>query len=154
MLRRTQQRLIIPFQHGFVPGGRPSERGMLYRNNNINAHCRVSSIQNAQKTHKEGKIFLMLMVPDQIFFSVSLFGAALAGWLVLWRSQPFSFNTHKHKWIQGGLTEHEMYQRNREMDVILTKHREETAEARSKFSTPAVLQPPADAAMGQWKSTL
>jgi hypothetical protein len=142
MLRRTQRRLIVPMQHAFVPGGRPSERGMMYRNSNINRHCQIGPIQNAQRTWKESKIFAVLMLPDQIFAGTCLLFATSAAMLVLFHTQPFSFNRHKNKWLVGGLNQHEMFQRNEEMAIVLEKHRQELENTRKIIGgTPDIFKP-------------
>ncbi|CBH18016.1 uncharacterized protein TEOVI_000433600 [Trypanosoma equiperdum] len=143
MLRRTSLRAIKPYLHAFSPGARASEKGMLYRNSNMNAHARVASIQQAQRTHREGKIFLMLLVPDQVFLSVVLVGVSLVAVLLYFRQQPFSFNTHKQRWILGAINEHEFYQRNREMSNVLAAHREAIEGTRDVIGDcPKVFEPP------------
>ncbi|KEG09791.1 hypothetical protein DQ04_04631010 [Trypanosoma grayi] len=143
MIRQTLRRAMKPYLHAFSPGARASEKGMLYRNNNMNAHARVASIQQAQRTHREGKIFLMLLVPDQIFFSVLLAGVSIIAICLYFRQQPFSFNTHKQRWILGALNEHEFYQRNREMSQILDAHKEAIEGTREVIGKcPDVFSPP------------
>jgi len=134
---------IVPMHHPFVPGGRPSERGMLYRNSSINMHARIAPIQNAQRTWKEGKIFALLMLPDQMFMAWTTLIAGSLACIVYFKTQPFSFNRHKHKWLQGGLNQHEMFQRNHEMSEIMEKHRSEVEATRKAIGgRPAVFNPP------------
>nr|CCC95586.1 unnamed protein product [Trypanosoma congolense IL3000] len=143
MLKRTLPRSMKPYLHAFSPGSRPSEKGMLYRNSNMNAHARVASIQQAQRTHREGKIFLLLLVPDQIFLSVALVGVSIAAVFLYFRQQPFSFNTHKQRWILGAINEHEFYQRNREMSAVLEAHQEAIEGTREVIGgCPEVFRPP------------
>ncbi|EAN90480.1 hypothetical protein C3747_76g220 [Trypanosoma cruzi] len=143
MLRRTLWNGMKPYLHAFSPGARASEKGMLYRNNNMNAHARVASIQQAQRTHREGKIFLMLLVPDQIFLSAALVGVTLVVVFMYFRQQPFSFNTNKQRWILGALNEHEFYQRNREMSLVLEAHKSAIEGTREVIGKkPAVFDPP------------
>lgn len=142
MLRRSSLSHMKPFLHAFSPGARASEKGMLYRNNNMNAHARVASIQNAQRTNRESKIFLMLLVPDQIFAGMLCCGACIAAVVVMARQQPFFMNSHKQRWIVGGMNEHEFYQRNDEMGRIFDMHREAIQNSRTEVERPAVLTPP------------
>ncbi|KAG8348815.1 hypothetical protein ERJ75_001362400 [Trypanosoma vivax] len=143
MFRRTLHRAMKPYLHAFSPGARASEKGMLYRNSNMNAHARVASIQQAQRTHREGKIFLMLLVPDQIFMSTVVVGASIIAIVLYFRQQPFSFNTHKQRWILGAINEHEFYQRNREMSAVLEAHQEAIKGTREVIGDrPAVFDPP------------
>lgn len=115
---------------------------MLYRNSNINRHCQIGPIQNAQRTWKESKIFAVLMLPDQIFAGIGLVIATTAAMFVLFHTQPFSFNRHKNKWLVGGLNQHEMFQRNEEMSIVLEKHREELLNTRKLIgATPDVFKP-------------
>ncbi|ESL08094.1 hypothetical protein TRSC58_04210 [Trypanosoma rangeli SC58] len=145
MFRQTLWNGMKPYLHAFSPGARASEKGMLYRNNNMNAHARVASIQQAQRTHREGKIFLMLLVPDQVFLSATLVGITLIVIFVYFRQQPFSLNTHKQRWILGALNEHEFYQRNREMSLVLESHREAIEGTREAIGIrPAVFDAPQD----------
>lgn len=153
MLRRTQARLIVPMNHPFVVGGRPSERGMLYRNNNINRHCQIGPIQNAQRTLKESKMYMVLMLPDQIFFASTLLVATSAATFILWYTQPFSFNRHKNKWLMGGLNQHEMFQRNEDMSIVLEKHREEIRNTRQLAAAAAPQFSPVDGPRS-WNSPL
>ncbi|RNF14290.1 uncharacterized protein Tco025E_06023 [Trypanosoma conorhini] len=145
MLRKTLRKAMKPYLHAFSPGARASEKGMLYRNNNMNAHARVAAIQQAQRTHREGKIFLMLLVPDQVFLSAALVGVTIIVIFIYFRQQPFSLNTHKQRWILGALNEHEFYQRNREMSLVLESHREAIEGTREAIGTrPAVFDAPQD----------
>ncbi|KAH9598164.1 hypothetical protein LSM04_005493 [Trypanosoma melophagium] len=143
MFRQTLKKGIKPYLHAFSPGARPSEKGMLYRNNNMNAHARVASIQQAQRTHREGKIFLMLLVPDQIFMSVFVACTAFVAIFFYFRQQPFSFNTNKQRWILGALNEHEFYQRNREMSLVFEAHKDAIEGTREVIGNrPEVFDPP------------
>lgn len=143
---------MVPQHHGFVPGGRPSERGMLYRHTNINMYCRLGPIQHAQRTPLEGKIFLCLVFPDQILNSFMLLIVGSGVMWLMFRQQRFSWQTNKNHWMQGGMTQHELFQRNSDLTTIFEKHREELENTRKAIGgRPEIFQPAPDKSIGQWQ---
>lgn len=142
MFRRTANRRMIPYLHLFSPGGRASEKGMLYRNNNMNAFARVSQTQMAQRTPKEHTIYLTLMVPDQLFLALCALGGGIALMVISSRPYHFSQQLHKSRWFTGALNEHEFYQRNDEMGRIFAAHDEAIASIRDELVQPEVFAAP------------
>lgn len=142
MFRRTQGRHMKPFLHAFSPGTRPSEKGMLYRNNYMNAHARVSSIQNAQRTPRERKQFVTLLIPDQMMAAMVLTVTGLVALVLMMRQQPYQVNLPKNRWIGGGLNQHEQYERNDVMGKIFDMHKEAVDNTRSEIERPEVLRAP------------
>lgn len=142
MFRNTGKRAMVPYLHAFTPGCRPSEKGMLYRNNNMNMHARLASISPSQRTRWEGQTFLILMFPDQLFLMAGL-GAATAIAMVLYtKASPYTNNTHKQQWYLGAMTEHEYYARNDEMGRIFDAHAEQAANTRAEAQEPPVFTAP------------
>lgn len=142
MFRRTQGRHIKPYLHAFSPGTRPSEKGMMYRNNYMNAHARVSSIQNAQRSNKERRQFVLLLIPDQVFAAYFVFATGLVALVLMMRQQPYSLNLPKNRWISGGLNQHEQYERNDSMGKIFDMHKEAVDNTRLELERPEVLRAP------------
>lgn len=132
-----------PYLHAFSPGGRASEKGMLYRNNNMNMHARLASIQPSQRSQWERETLLLLLVPDQIFIVGFLWAVSVFTLVLYYRATPYSANTHKQKWMLGAMTEHEFYARNEEMGRIFSAHAEQAANTRAEALTPPVFTAPA-----------
>ncbi|KPA81322.1 hypothetical protein ABB37_03721 [Leptomonas pyrrhocoris] len=142
MFRLTKGRRMKPFLHILSPGSRPSEKGMLYRNNYMNAHARVATIQEAQRTPRERQQLMMLTIPDQTMaFGVVMVTAMIAIILAL-RQQPYSVNMPKNRWMSGGLNQHEQYERNDEMGKIFDMHKEAVDNTRREIERPEVLRAP------------
>ncbi|KPI87368.1 hypothetical protein ABL78_3556 [Leptomonas seymouri] len=142
MFRRTQGRHMKPYLHAFSPGSRPSEKGMLYRNNYMNAHARIASIQGAQRTPRERRQFVVLLIPDQVIAYCLISVTATICLILALRQQPYSVNLTKNRWISGGLTQHEQYERNDAMGKIFDMHKEAVDNTRSEIERPEVLRAP------------
>jgi hypothetical protein len=142
MFRCTQGRYMKPFLHAFSPGARASEKGMLYRNNYMNAHARVATIQKAQRTKLERKQYIMLLIPDQIFASLFVIGAAVVAFVLMMRQQPYGLNLPKNRWLSGGLNQHEQFERNDAMGRIFDMHKEAVDNTRSEIERPEVFRAP------------
>ncbi|CCW65654.1 unnamed protein product [Phytomonas sp. EM1] len=142
MLRRTIPARIKPYLHAFSPGVRPSEKGALYRNNNQNSHARVSCMTTAQRSPSESRTFILLALPDQMYFSLILMIGCLFTFFLLLRHQCFTTNTHKQSWMLNAMNEHEMYARNDEMGKIFEMHSEMAENSRSKALRPPVYTAP------------
>lgn len=142
MFRRSQGRYMKPFLHAFSPGARASEKGMLYRNNYMNAHARVSSIQNAQRTQLERRQYFMLLMPDHVYCSFITVVMAGIAFLLTWRQQPYAYNVPKNRWMAGGLDQHGQYERNDTMGKIFDMHKEAVDNTRQELERPDVLRAP------------
>ncbi|AYU83702.1 hypothetical protein LdCL_360041700 [Leishmania donovani] len=142
MLRRSADRYMKPFLHAFSPGARASEKGMLYRNSYMNAHAQVASIQSTHRTRRERTIFLLLLLPDQVFMCIIVFATGCVAVAVLFRQQPFSTNLNKDRWLSGGMNPHEQYERNATMSQIFEMHKEAIDNTRAELTRPQAFSAP------------
>lgn len=142
MFRRSSVLGMKPYLHAFSPGRRSSEKGMLYRNNNMNMHARLAAIQQSQRTQWEAQTFMLLLIPDQVFFGAFLGCTTVVALILYYRATPYSSNTHKQRWYMGAMSEHEFYARNDEMGRIFDAHAEQAANTRAEAPAPPVFTAP------------
>ncbi|AIO02477.1 hypothetical protein LPMP_353400 [Leishmania panamensis] len=142
MLRRSPGRHIKPFLHAFSPGVRPSEKGMLYRNNYMNAHAQVASIPNTHRSYRERTTFLLLLIPEQIFLTIMILVTGCVAVTVVFRQQPFTTTVNKDRWLSGGMNPHEQYERNATMSQIFEMHKAAIDNTRAELTQPEVFSAP------------
>ncbi|KAG5490219.1 hypothetical protein JKF63_00338 [Porcisia hertigi] len=142
MFRRSTTRHIKPYLHAFSPGARASEKGMMYRNSYMNAHAQVASIQNTHRTQRERTIFMLLLLPDQVFLTAVVVAAGIVAVAVAFRQQPFTTNVNKDRWLAGGMNPHEQYERNATMSQIFEMHKEAIDNTRAELTRPDVFSAP------------
>ena len=144
MLRRSKVRFMVPF-HPFVPGGRPAERGMLYRDSQMNAYTRVQTVAPQQRTEEEWRLHSFVFLPEYYMYSYGLFLCGLI-MVVRWLSMmTMERNTHKQtpRHLMGGFNYDEVWQRNQEMAQIFEFHREMIDNTRAEFGPrPEIFSPP------------
>lgn len=144
MLRSSVVCRIKPFVHVMAPARTASEKGYRYRSSNINMHARIASIAFSQRTRREGKVALMLMVPDQVFASFALCGLLTVTIVLLSQQHPFSANHSRQQWLAGTMSEHEFFQRNDEMTDIIAMHADEARNTLEGIGMPEVFTAPSN----------
>jgi hypothetical protein len=144
MLRRTTPRAMVPF-HPVVVGGRPSERGMLYRDSQQNSYTRVQAVAEQQRTEEEARMHSFLRLPElylyQYFIGFFAF-VTVVRWLYMF---PLERNTHKQgaRHTMGAMNYDEVWKRNTEMAQIFAYHRDLIDTTRREFGPrPAIFDPP------------
>ncbi|CCW69289.1 unnamed protein product [Phytomonas sp. Hart1] len=142
MLRRTVAARIKPYLHAFSPGVRPSEKGALYRNNNQNSHARVSALTSSQRTASENRTFVLLGLPDQMYFGMVLMITCIIVMYLSISQRCFSANGSKQNWMMNQMNEHEFYARNDEMGQIFNIHSEMIENSRRAALRPPVFTVP------------
>lgn len=142
MLRRTQTKRIVPF-HPFVVGGRPCERGYLYRDSQMNAYSRIQAVKDVQRTEEEARMKQLIHLPD-VYIMFYLIGATCLVVFTKWGwGMTLEWNAHKNRHIQGGMNWQEVYQRNQQMSHVFQYHREMIDATRAEFGPrPAIFDPP------------
>ncbi|EPY30002.1 hypothetical protein STCU_04285 [Strigomonas culicis] len=123
MFRQTTRRYIKPFLHALSPGARASEKGFLYRNSNQNAHARIASIQNCQRTYTENRAFGLLLLPDQMIGSALVCVLAIITLIVNAPNMLFGSGSTYDNRLSLTLSSHERFRRNEEMRLIFEDHK-------------------------------
>ena len=155
MLRRSAARFVVPF-HNFVVGGRPAERGLLYRDSHQNAYSRVQLISTLQRTEEEQRIYQFLRFPDQYLYFYTVIFVGLVGLMMWMPKHPLEYNAHRNKHVMGGFNHHEVWQRNQQMAEIFAYHQEMIEATRKEIGKrPAIFDPPKAGSAGAipWHDT-
>lgn len=141
-MKRTPLRWMVPF-HPFVPGGRPAERGMLYRDSQMNAYTRIQAVAPQQRTEEEWRMHSFIALPEYYMYSYMMFFFGLIA-VIRWLSMfVMERNLHKNRHLMGGFNYEEVWQRNDEMAQIFEYHRELIDKTREEFGPrPAIFDAP------------
>lgn len=137
-----------PYLHLFSPGRTAAEKGSLYRNNNQNAHARLSNMHPTQRSMREDRQFKYLMLPEQSFYAVILVCCGIISLAISYRNMPMTAQHQREKWLQGGVSTHERYIRRDAMSTIFEAHREAIENTQKQVPRPDVFSAP-----GQYKSS-
>jgi hypothetical protein len=153
MLRRSTLRRMVPF-HPFVTGGRPAERGMLYRDSQQNAYTRVQSVAPQQRTEEEWRMHSFIALPEFYMYQywiVFLSLIVVCRWLYMLTLER---STHKNRHLMGGFNYEEVWKRNTEMAQIFEFHREMIDSTLKEFGPrPEIFDPPTKGSIN-WNNEL
>lgn len=142
MLRRSNVNRIVPF-HPFVVGGRPAERGFLYRDSQQNAYSRLQAVKDCQRTEEEARMKNWLHLPE-VWTILYITGIGCSLVFIKWGSgMTLEWNAHKNRHVTGGMNWQEVWQRNQQMAEVFEYHREMIDATRKEFGPrPAIFDPP------------